>query len=111
MLDALMRKITGDLLWLVSICLLLLLACTGGVGTTCFQNDECNGSLICCHVGSPFTQGRCETQQVCDEIRGLGGASGSGGTGGQGGTGGTGGIGGQGGTGGIGGQGGIDGGV
>jgi hypothetical protein len=56
------------------------MAGSGGQGrTTCFQDDECNGSLICCHVGSPFTQGTCETQAACDELRG-----GTGGTGGMG---------------------------
>ncbi|MGB8330173.1 MAG: hypothetical protein WCE62_08580, partial [Polyangiales bacterium] len=70
MLAPLMRNITADSVWLASLGLALLVACTGGVGTTCFQNDECDSGLICCHVGSPFTQGRCETQVVCDEIRG-----------------------------------------
>ena len=42
----------------------------GEGGTTCFQNDECIGSLICCHVGSPFTLGTCETRAACDELQG-----------------------------------------
>jgi len=121
MLAALMRNITSQLVWLASICVVFLVACTGDVGTTCFHDDECNGSLICCHVGSPFTQGSCETQEVCDERQGgtggTGGAGGFGGTGGAGGAGGLGGEGGQGGvggtagTGGTGGQGGVGGGV
>ena len=46
------------------------LAGSGGQGgVTCFQDDECVGSLICCHVGSPFTPGTCETQAVCDELQ------------------------------------------
>jgi hypothetical protein len=106
MLAALMRNITSHLVWLALICLVFLVACTGDVGTTCFHDDECNGSLICCHVGSPFTQGSCETQEVCDERQG-----GTGGTGGTGGFGGTGGAGGAGGLGGEGGQGGVGGGA
>ena len=74
MLAALMRNITSQLVWLALICVVFLVACTGDVGTTCFQDDECNGSLICCHVGSPFTQGSCETQEVCDERQGGPGA-------------------------------------
>jgi hypothetical protein len=35
----------------------------------CFVNDEC-GPLICCHLGSPFEQGTCQTQSVCDELQG-----------------------------------------
>jgi len=98
MLAALMRNITSHLVWLALICVVLLVACTGDVGTTCFQNDECNGSLICCHVGSPFTQGSCETQEVCEELQGgTGGTAGSGGTAGQGGQGGAAGQGGVGG--------------
>lgn len=111
MLAALMRNITSHLVRLASICLVLLAACTGDTGTTCFQTDECNGLLICCHVGSPFTQGSCETQEVCDELQGgaggtggFGGAAGAGGGGGQGGEGGAAGQGGQGGQGGAGGQ-------
>jgi hypothetical protein len=89
MLAALMRFITSPLLWLFSVFLLLLVACVGGVGTTCFQTDECDGSLICCHLSSPFTQGFCDTQFVCDDLRGnQGGAGGQGGTAGQGGNGG-----------------------
>jgi predicted outer membrane repeat protein len=38
---------------------------------TCFQDDEC-GPLICCHLGSPFEPGTCETQAVCDELQGGG---------------------------------------
>ncbi len=97
MLGQLMRTITSSLVWLASVCVVLLVACTGDEGTTCFHDDECNGILICCHVGSPFTQGSCETEEVCDER--------------QGGTGGAGGFGGQGGAGGQGGMGGVDGGV
>ena len=129
MLAALMRNITSQLVWLALICLVFLVACTGDVGTTCFQDNECNGSLICCHLGSPFTQGSCETQEVCDERQGgiggtggfggfggggAGGAGGLGGEGGQGGVGGTagtGGVGGTAGSGGTGGQGGVGGGV
>ena len=116
MLAALMRNITSHLVRLASICLVLLAACTGDTGTTCFQTNECNGLLICCHVGSPFTQGSCETQEVCDELQGgaggtggFGGAAGAGGAaggGGQGGEGGAAGGGGQGGEGGAAGQGG-----
>ncbi len=56
------------------------MAGSGGQGrTTCFQDDECNGSLICCHVGSPFTPGTCETQAACDELQGgTGGTCGMG---------------------------------
>ena len=107
MLAALMRNITSQLVWLALICLIFLVACTGDVGTTCFQEDECNGSLICCHLGSPFTQGSCETQEVCDERQGgIGGTGGAGGFGG-GGAGGAGGLGGEGGQGGVGGVGGT----
>jgi hypothetical protein len=35
----------------------------------CFQDDECS-PLICCHLGSPFEQGTCQTQSVCDELQG-----------------------------------------
>jgi len=104
MLAALMRFITSRLLWLFSVFLLLLVACVGGVGTTCFQNDECDGSLICCHLSSPFTQGFCETEGVCTDLRGnVGGAGGQGGTAGQGGAGGLAGAGGMAGAGGEGG--------
>ncbi len=104
MLAALMRFITSPLLWLFSVFLLLLVACVGGVGTTCFQDDECDGSLICCHLSSPFTQGFCEDFEVCEELRGnQGGAGGQGGTAGQGGAGGMGGLGGMAGAGGEGG--------
>ncbi len=107
MLAALMRNITSQLVWLALICLVFLVACTGDVGTTCFQDNECNGSLICCHLGSPFTQGSCETQEVCDERQGgIGGTGGFGGFGG-GGAGGAGGLGGEGGQGGVGGVGGT----
>ena len=117
MLAALMRNITSQFVWLALICLVFLVACTGDVGTTCFQDNECNGSLICCHLGSPFTQGSCETQEVCDERQGgIGGTGGfggfgGGGAGGAGGLGGEGGQGGVGGTAGTGGQGGVGGGV
>jgi len=108
MLAALMRIITSPLLWLFSVFLLLVVACVGGVGTTCFQNDECDGSLICCHLSSPFTQGFCEDEGVCGELRGSqGGAGGQGGAAGQGGAGGQGGATGQGGTAGQGGAGGM----
>jgi len=110
MLPALMQNITSHWVRLALICLVLTVACVGGTGTTCFHPDECNGSLICCHVGSPFTQGSCEAQEVCDELQGgTGGTVGSGGTAGTGGSGGEGGIGGQGGEGGIGGIGGTGG--
>lgn len=85
--------------------------CTGDVGTTCFQDDECNSGLICCHVGSPFTQGTCQTEEVCRELGGgEGGTGGTGGTAGAGGIPGTGGDGGAAGAGGVGGQGGTAGG-
>ena len=101
MLAALMRFITSPFLWLFSVFLLLLVACVGSVGTTCFQNDECDGSLICCHLSSPFTQGFCEDEEVCADLRGnVGGAGGQGGTAGQGGAGGMAGAGGVGGAGG-----------
>jgi len=116
MLATLMRNITSHLVWLASIGLVLLVACAGGEGTTCFQNDECDGMLICCHVGSPFIQGTCETQAFCDALQGgtggTGGTSGAGGSAGQGGAGGSagqGGVGGQAGTGGTGGTGGAGG--
>lgn len=83
-----------------------MVGCVGGVGTTCFQNDECDGSLLCCHIGSPFNQGSCQTAEVCDEMRmGAGGAGGDGATGGSGG----GGAGGQSGAGGSAGAGGASG--
>ena len=105
MLAALMRKTTFLWLSLASICVLLFAACTGDVGTTCFQGDECNSGLICCHVGSPYTQGTCQTEEVClDMGGGTGGTGGGGGTGGQGGTGGAGAAGGQAGGGGMGGS-------
>jgi len=113
MLAALMRNTTFHLVRLALICLVLLAACTGDAGTTCFQDDECNSSLICCHVGSPFTQGSCEMLAVCDELQGgtggTGGAAGAGGAAGEGGAGGAAGQGGEGGAGGVGGQGGIGG--
>ena len=37
----------------------------------CFQDDECS-PLVCCHLGSPFEPGTCETQLVCDELQGGG---------------------------------------
>jgi len=127
MLGRLMRHITSDLVWLALVCVVLLVACTGDEGTTCFHDDECNGSLICCHVGSPFIQGTCETQKVCADMQGgtggiggsageggmggEGGSAGEGGMGGAGGSAGEGGMGGAGGMGGQGGQGGVDGGV
>jgi len=106
MLAALMRIITSPLLWLSSAFFVLLLACTGDEGTTCFQNDECNGSLICCHLGSPFTQGSCETVENCG-IGGMGGDAGAGGMGGDAGAGGMAGIGGAGGAAGMAGVGGA----
>ena len=110
MLAALMRNITSHLVSLALFCVVFLVACTGDTGTTCFQADECNGSLICCHVGSPFTQGSCETQEICDELQGgaggTGGSAGAAGTGGQGGEAGMGGQGGAGGEGGMAGRGG-----
>ena len=114
MLAALMRHIVSSRLGFALICLLPCLlfgglslsGCVGGVGTTCFQNDECDDPLICCHIGSSFTQGSCQTVQECDDMQGTGGA---GGTGGADGTGGTGGIGGTGGAGGAGGMGGVGG--
>jgi len=109
MLAAPMRNITSHLARLALICVVLVAACTGGEGTSCFQPDECNGTLICCHVGSPFTQGSCETQEVCDELQGGAGGAGGSGEGGTGGGGGTGGLGGQGGAGGVGGAGGAGG--
>jgi len=105
MLCRLMRNITPQRVWLALVCVVLLVACTGGAGTTCFQDDECNGELICCHVGSPFTQGTCETVAFCDELQG--GTGGTGGTGGAAGTGGSGGAGGMAGAGGSAGAGGM----
>lgn len=94
-----------NFLLVASPALLCFAACTGGEGTTCFQDDECNDPYICCHVGSPFTQGSCETEEVCDDLQGgTGGTGGGGGSGGIAGAGGTGGQGGQGGQGGIGGE-------
>ena len=109
MLAALMRHIASSRLGFAWICLLLFAGfsaagCVGGVGTTCFQSNECDGELICCHIGSQFNQGSCETRTVCDELR-----QGSGGTDGNGGAGGEGGVGGSGGTGGVGGEGGVGG--
>lgn len=109
MLAALMRTITPHSLWLALVGLIGLVACTGGEGTTCFQPDECNSPLICCHVGSPYTQGSCETEETCDDLQGGTGTGGTGGTAGSGGEGGTGGVGGEGGTGGAGGEGGAGG--
>jgi len=100
MLAALMRNITSPLVWLAL--LILPAACVGGAGTTCFQDDECDAGLICCHLGSDFTQGSCQTEPVCDDMRGTGGTAGAGG-GGAGGDAGAGGLGGAGGTGGGGG--------
>jgi len=108
MVAGLMRKNTSPLVWLPSVFLLLALSCTGDVGTTCFQDDECNGSLKCCHEGSAFTQGSCQVE--CDS--GAGGTGGAGGVAGEGGAGGQAGAGGQGGAGGLagaGGQGGMGG--
>jgi len=103
-----MRIITSPLLWLSSTFFVLLLACTGEEGTTCFQNDECNGSLICCHLGSPFTQGSCETVENCG-IGGMGGDAGAGGMAGIGGAGGAAGMAGVGGAAGAAGAGGAGG--
>ena len=108
---ALMHHIVSSRLGFVLICLLSFGAvsfggCVGGVGTTCFQDDECDGSLICCHIGSSFNQGSCQTQQDCNDMQGTGG---TGGTGATGGTGGAGGEGGMSGAGGAGGQGGMSG--
>jgi len=105
MLGVPMRKPKSAFTLLALGSLLLLVACVGGVGTTCFQDDECDGSLICCHPGSTFTQGRCETKEVCAEI--IGGLGGFGGFGGFGGDGGTAGASGAGGTAGAGGAGGM----
>jgi len=108
MLCRLMRNITPQRVWLALVCVVLLVACTGGAGTTCFQDDECNGELICCHVGSPFTQGTCETVAFCDELQGgTGGTGGAAGTGGSGGAGGMAGAGGSAGAGGMAGAGGT----
>lgn len=115
MLAALMRHIVSSRLGFALICLIPFAAssvagCVGGPGTTCFQDDECNGSLICCHIGSPFNQGSCETTEVCNDMRpGTGGTGGTGATGGMGATGGTGGAGGVGGNGGSSGNGGASG--
>jgi hypothetical protein len=35
----------------------------------CFQDDECS-PLICCHLGSPFEVGTCQSQSVCDQLQG-----------------------------------------
>ena len=59
--------------------------CDSGV-MTCFQGDECTGSLICCQPDGPFTLGHCVTEAVCDEWlggSGTGGSAGNGGTGGS----------------------------
>ncbi|MGB5811458.1 MAG: hypothetical protein WBG86_13050, partial [Polyangiales bacterium] len=60
------------------ILLVSVTGCIGGVGTTCFQDNECNGALICCHLGSVFNQGSCQTSAVCNEMRGTGGTGGTG---------------------------------
>ena len=112
MLAALMRK--SPSLWLCSafFSVFAVAACVGGVGTTCFQDDECDSGLICCHVGSNFNQGSCQTEVVCMDMQGeTGGAGGAGGLGGSGGTGAVGGGGGVGGFAGAGGQGGSAGGA
>ena len=117
MLAALMHHIVSARLGFTWICLLLFIGlslvgssfagCVGGIGTTCFQPDECDGELLCCHVGGQFNQGSCETPTVCNELQqGPGGMGGTGGTAGTGGTGGGGGMSGTGGTGGVGGAGG-----
>ena len=109
MLAALMRK--SPSLWLCSafFSVFAVAACVGGVGTTCFQDDECDSGLICCHVGSNFNQGSCQTEVVCMDMQG--GTGGAGGVGGSGGTGAVGGGGGVGGFAGAGGQGGSAGGA
>ena len=112
MLAALMRKSTSLYLSLTCFSLFTLAACTGDVGTTCFQNDECNSGLICCHIGSNFTQGSCQTDMVCNDMQGGtggtdGGVGGMGGAGATGGAGGVGGAGGEGGSSGAGGAGGA----
>jgi len=126
MLAALMGKLTSSWSRLASLCLLLVTSCTGDVGTTCFQDDECNGSLVCCHTGSNFTQGKCQVDcgDTCVEsndcaeglqcCRPEGSSQGiceaqceqtdGGVDGGQGGAGGEGGGGGQSGNGGVGGS-------
>lgn len=104
MLRALMSKYTFCWLSLASACVMVLGSCTGDVGTTCFQDDECNEGLICCHVGSPFTQGTCQTEEICADMGGgMGGAGGDGGSGGFSGAGGAAGAGGQAGSAGRGG--------
>lgn len=111
MLAALMRK--SPSLWLCSafFSVFATAACVGGVGTTCFQDDECDSGLICCHVGSNFNQGSCQTEVVCMDMQGgTGGGGGEGGSGGTGAVGGGGGVGG-GGFAGAGGQGGSAGGA
>ena len=105
MLGPLMRKTTSLWLSFAFFSVFALAACTGGVGTTCFQDDECDSGLICCHIGSKFTQGSCQTKIVCDDMQG--GTGGAGGVGGAGGAGGAGGLGGQGGSAGAGGEGGV----
>lgn len=109
MLAALMRKPICSFVPFAFFGLLVVAGCTGDVGTTCFQDDECNSGLECCHVGSPFTQGTCQTREACLDMGGgtggtggTGGAGGAGATGGQGG--GAGGVGGSGGAGGVGGS-------
>ena len=113
MLAALMRKLTSPSFWLALISLVLVVlaaACVGGVGTTCFQDDECDSGLLCCHIGgSGFTQGSCQTEGVCDELRGTAGTGGTAGSSGAGGDGGAGGQGGDGGAAGAGGSGGVGG--
>ena len=125
MLAALMRHHVRSYLLFSLICLASFstAGCIGGVGTSCFEDNECNGDLTCCKIGSEFSQGQCETVDVCNQrmgeggMGGDGGASGAGGStggtggGGVGGSGGTGGVGGAGGSGGAGGAGGMSGGA
>lgn len=103
MLAAPMRHDVSSCLLFALFCLasLLPVGCVGGVGTSCFQDGECNGALTCCKIGSVFSQGQCETQEVCAQRQGGGGTGGDGGTSGTGGS--TGGAGGDGGSGGAGG--------
>ena len=110
MLGALMRKAIRSFVPFAFFVFFFVAGCTGDVGTTCFQDDECNSGLECCHVGSPFTQGTCQTREAClDMGGGTGGTSGTGGAGGAGGGGAAGGTGGAGGGGGLGGGGGAGG--
>ena len=44
--------------------------CDVGQGASCFQNDECEGSLICCGASHAAmgTRGTCEPEAACMPI-------------------------------------------